>query len=163
MSLRRRRGYTLLEVTVSMFSASILVAGLGASLSLATRSASVSASSSATAKATAAAAEILNDLQTIKAFTVMGDETFTATVPDRQGGGGDDAMVYEWSKQSGDPLTRRINGGSRAVIVPAVAYMKFEYKTTDGAVWATRVILQPTASNASRIELLVPTLNRPSP
>jgi hypothetical protein len=126
-----RRGYTLLELTVSLLAASFLMVGMGASIHLAARASDPSLGSFQTAQESV---DGLAALQRELAFATRIDEAERTvrgigfTIPDITGDGVEDALRYEWSGVAGDPLRRILNGNS-ADILPAVRDFRLAYHT----------------------------------
>ena len=158
----RRGGFTLLEVTVSMVSASVLIAAMGTALSLAVRSAQVSTPADASADAYFAATAMMNDLQMAKAFTEMQSKQITIVTADRNGDGSDESIHYQWSGTPGQLVTRRVNNGETVTFLPAVENFAVLFTTVNGSVHAAKVVLQISSNASSRIDMLVPLLNRPA-
>ena len=126
------RGFTLLELVVSVAVASVLVVGLSASVVLAMRAGDSSVGPFSSSHSGAQAVlDLTRDLQ--DAISVN-DTSCTAksvafTVPDRTGDGIDETISYSWSGTSGDPLLRTMNGGTAEMIAANITSLEFTHLT----------------------------------
>lgn len=71
--------------------------------------------------------DLTADLTEAIHFTQRTPQAVEFTVPDRTGDGNPDVLRYAWSGLAGDPLTRQINGGVVAPLVPAVQAFSLAY------------------------------------
>jgi len=114
----RPAGQTLVELLVALGSASVLLAGLAATLIVASRMIEAPAPVQAVLSAAEATRRLTDDLRYATYFTERTATAVTFAVPDRDGDGRQELIRYFWSGTPGDPLQRTINGGA-AVIVAA--------------------------------------------
>ncbi|MDZ4685940.1 MAG: type II secretion system protein [Planctomycetaceae bacterium] len=123
MNARARRGYTLIELSVSLIVASILVAGMGSSVFLATRANNTGLGRY---QASSRSGETLSDMSRELSYAVAVNEVASTsriiecTVPDLTGDSADDILRYSWSGTAGAPLQRTLNGGTPQAVVDNV-------------------------------------------
>lgn len=140
------RGFTLVEIAISLAVMSIVLAGLGSVFVLAARGAEASADDSGAASAaglTLLAAE-LGDAARISS-TAARDVTFE--VADRTGDAAREVIRYTWSGTPGDPLVRTFNGVSANATGPlgsfalAFATSTRDRRTTSGTAESAETLL----------------------
>jgi prepilin-type N-terminal cleavage/methylation domain-containing protein len=129
------RGMTLAELSVSLLIVSVLAVAMGSVLVLAARVVGVSATHAGEAQIDEMvsfiadehrfAGKVLERTPTSVAFTV-----------NRSGAAAPDTVRYAWSGVAGDPLTRQVNGGIPAVMVPDVRRFNLSYLTKSTGVAA---------------------------
>ena len=158
---RRADGFTLLEMTVAMVSGGLLIACLGTAMSLAVRSGSAGTRATLAHDAYLAATSLVNELQTLKSLPLRESGRITVTVSDRNGDAADETIAYAWGGTPGQPLTRQINGGSITPVADSVHLFEAQYQSDSTSVRAILIILQLSADSATRVEMLIPILNRP--
>ena len=147
---RLRRGFTLLELVVSVAVASVLVVGLSASVVLAMRAGDSSIGPFSSSHSGAQAVlELTRDLQDA---TSVNDSSCTETaaeftVPDRTGDGIDETIRYSWSGTSGDPLLRIMNGGTAEVVAANITSLELAH--------LTRTVTSPAVRTESAETLLI--------
>jgi hypothetical protein len=129
-NLTRRRGFSMLELSLSLSSAAILTVSLGASLVVASRGLELGASPDGQRIDTARVArEVAQDLQQATRFTEQTATAATIQVPDRDGDGDPETIRYAWSGSAGAPLTYSLNGGSSVNLAPAAQSFNLTYNT----------------------------------
>ncbi|MEM9881348.1 MAG: prepilin-type N-terminal cleavage/methylation domain-containing protein [Planctomycetota bacterium] len=130
-SLRAARGFSLVEMVVSLAVIGLLLAGMTSAVVLATRALP---HHDGPAAATVHAADALHRLRDdLAAATAMLHRTATSVtlhLPDRDGDGHPEVVTYAWAGQPGDPLTRAANGAAPADLVDAVEHFGLAYTTT---------------------------------
>lgn len=129
----RCSGYTLLEVSVALVGASMLMTALSSAVFLAMRA--TDASSLATKNAISgefAVETLLSDLEFAILFTEKTATSITFQVPDRDGDDGVETIRYAWSGTPGDPLTREYNGGAATTIAENVHEFAHSLPTSTG-------------------------------
>lgn len=125
----KRRGVSLLELTISLVSAGVLVAGLSSSILIALRACDPESSPTLPLlDAATALTELQTDLQCAKAITEKQPRSVTVLVPDRDGDGQPETIRYAWTGISGMPLTRRVNSGAILTFSGNVADFALEYE-----------------------------------
>ncbi len=147
---RGRRGFTLVEMTVSLAIVSILAVAVGAALRLGLAAAGAAPGAGAVnaagqATAAEAADQIAADLNVALDFTEKTPTALTFTVPNRDGDGRPETIRYAWSGANGDAsltppappwtLTREYNGGPWAALARNVRSCDFRllYRDIAGA------------------------------
>jgi len=118
----KERGFTLVEMVVSLGIASVLMLGIGAAMLVATRAMPDAASpTGAVVDAGGALEQIITELQYAVDIRNKSATMIEFTVADRDGNDIPETIRYEWSGAAGDPLTRRYNGAS---VVPVLASVR---------------------------------------
>lgn len=99
-----RRGIQLLELIVSLSTASILVAGIGTSIFLATKSQQIAVDEQTHAsRADLALNRLRSDLAELKSIDSRSETAARFTVADRDGDGSDELIEYKW-EGAGSPV-----------------------------------------------------------
>ncbi len=116
-----RRGSTLLEMIVSLISASVLLIGMGSTMYITLRATDIDATPTAAVVAgNDAVTELLSDIEFAQGFSEQTATAITFTVPDRDGDTITETIRYAWSGTPGDPLTQQVNGGPVTIVVDNV-------------------------------------------
>lgn len=148
-----RKGYTLLELVVSLPIMALLMVGLGSAIKLAVQAVP---NGTGTSSATLSGREVL-DLVTadLTYATAIGTDVTTAgaaraltfNIPDRDGlAPTTETITYSWSGIAGAPLTRTFNG-TTATIAPSVQEFSLAYDKRSRAL--------PTSYSAGSETLLI--------
>ena len=124
-----RKGYTLLELIISIGASSILVMGLGSSLYLAGQAVAPSETLQTTLNATEVLHNITDDVQNAIYLSEHSDKVIEFVVRDMDGDNSPDVVRYEWSGTPGDPLIKKFNYGSPVEVVEAVENFELKYNT----------------------------------
>jgi prepilin-type N-terminal cleavage/methylation domain-containing protein len=129
--LTERRGFTLVEMTISLGIIAILMVSLGTVVALAGRAVTSSTSGSTAASATARTAVdmITSDLQIALTITEQTSNAVTFTVPARGADVSPEKIRYAWDGVSGHPLTRAYNNGAAVSIADNVMSLNLTYLT----------------------------------
>jgi type II secretory pathway pseudopilin PulG len=110
---RRRRGYTLLELIITLGTGAILMAGLTSALVISTKTLTPDATASAeNNRCSLALSQLTGDLRLALGFTERTTKAVTFAVPDRTGDSAVETIRYSWSGVAGDPLVYQFNGGT---------------------------------------------------
>lgn len=124
---RTRRGISLIEVTVSIAAASVLVVAIGSVIVLSSKSLPQNSHLTFTALTAGAVSEQLaEELRYAIAVTEMDAKAVTFAVPDRTGDAAAETIRYAWDGAGGGTLTRTFNGVSTAVAT-GVQDFKLDY------------------------------------
>lgn len=150
-----RRGLSLIEVVVATAASAVLVTGLTSALYISARS--FDADLAATDDVSEAAdlmTRLADEIGPATAFTERTATSLAFTV-DR---GGMRTIRYAWSGTPGDPLTRSVDGGTAANVLPAVDAVAFGYETETGvydaqAISSTTYEIDKMGSTTSKAEL----------
>jgi hypothetical protein len=134
----RRRGYTLIELVMSLGTGAVLMGGLASTLYMSTRGLTpdVTATSDSS-RSSLAIAQLASDLRQAIRFTERTTRAVTFTVPDRTGDGVADVLRYSWSGTSGQPLDYQFNGGTVATLLSDVK--QFNLSALSRSIPATQV------------------------
>lgn len=107
----RGRGFSLLELVVSVGAAAGLVVGMAAAVGLGARALDETAISPLLERRAAAAARLVaGDARYAEAATVSGNAALSLTLADRTGDGQTDTVAYAWDADTGRRLTLTENG-----------------------------------------------------
>ncbi len=116
-----RYGSTLLEFVASLTIFGLLIVGMQSSVAVAVKSIPSSSSPiSLQSRAQSAMECMLVDLQSALFVSELTSNSIAFTVPDRNGDKRSERLRYAWSGLAGAPLTRQINGGPAAIVIPSV-------------------------------------------
>jgi len=115
---RRRLGYTLVELVVSIAIMSILMAGIASAVLIASHAMPGGQTPLETAvEAIDVVDQIASELLYATTITENTASAVTFTVADRShGDSGPETIRYAWSGTPGDPLTRQYNGGTTVTV-----------------------------------------------
>lgn len=122
-----RPGYTLVEVVISLTSATILTAGLATSIAISSRSLTGGGKALARAKSAEVQANMLADLNQATAFSARTATSVTFTVPDRNTDNLDETISYSWTGLPTAQLTYSYNGSAPATILNDVKDLQLTY------------------------------------
>lgn len=112
-----RRGFTLVELVVSLAVMSIILAGLGSVFVLAARGAEVSANDRAAASS-AGLNLLAADLRDAVRISAAAARDVTFEVADRNSDAANEVIRYTWSGTPGDPLVRTYNAAPADITGP---------------------------------------------
>lgn len=123
-----RRGFTLVELVVSMGIASALMAGVGASMLIASRAVPSAQGPSSVIVATGTVvSKVMAELQYATSVTARSATMIEFTLADRDSDGVEELIRYEWSGTAGAPLTRQLNAGTAITICTDVRDFVLSY------------------------------------
>lgn len=111
-----RRGFTLIELVVSVAISGILMAAIGSAMFIATRTMRFDSPVDHAWQTGPVVDQIADDLHVARSFSVADPTTVTFTVPDRDGDLASETITYSWSGVAGDPLVRTYNGQSTNIL-----------------------------------------------
>ncbi len=155
----RRRGFTLIEVLLSVSIATVIVGGMASAVLVASKALPKSDAPAASDDAAPRAMrQLLADLRVATSFTVAGSEAVEFTVGDRDKDAVEEIVRYSWSKTAGDPLVRSVNGAADEKILDNVHQFQLDYSllartlqpVTDATVTSAETLL---ASNEATVGL----------
>lgn len=128
----RAGGFTVLELMVSLASASLLMAGVSSSIFIALRATDTSRTPTAYALEGLARLSDMSELQYAQTAAEQTATAVTVTVPDRNDPDTNPETIrYAWSGTPGDPLTRQYNGGAVAPVADDVYLFAIDYYGTN--------------------------------
>lgn len=123
-----RNAFTLMEVILSTVIVSIILGATVSTLMITQRGIAGSTTVVQDAADGRDASELVTlDLSLALSFSERTGKAVTFTVPDRDGDGQPETIRYSWSGDAGDPLTRRINGGTIVTIAENVTRFDLDY------------------------------------
>jgi prepilin-type N-terminal cleavage/methylation domain-containing protein len=126
----RRRGFTLIEVVVSIAIVSIVLTSIGSLMVLSARALpNPNDPTSAMVSAGAAACQFADDARHANFVTKAGPLEFAFRVPDRDADTQDETIRFGWSGTPGDPLVRTINSDRHEIVVEHAGSVGFTYET----------------------------------
>lgn len=118
---KSRGGFTLIELSVSLVSSVLLMAGLTSAIYISSQTLDMDSS---TSRQSVIASEVLGDmtadLALARSFSERTATAVTFEVPDRDGDLHPETIRYAWSGTPGDPLTYQYNGGTAITIATDV-------------------------------------------
>jgi prepilin-type N-terminal cleavage/methylation domain-containing protein len=133
----KRRGFSLIEMVISLGVIGVLVAAMGSSVVLATRTLPDAGSGSDASITIARTLDaIRSDLRTAKLAQLLDTGTLAISVPDRTGDEVDDLIIYEWDGIAGDPLTRRVGTEAAVSLIASATLVEFTPITGTGSAQA---------------------------
>jgi len=113
VTCQRHPGFTLVELLVSIAVTMVIVVGLSSSMLVASRAMpDADNPANTTLAASAAAEELAAEIQYAISINSHSSTMIEFDVADRNGDEITETIRYEWSGTSGDPITRRYNGGT---------------------------------------------------
>lgn len=125
---RRRSGLTLVELAGAMAVTAIVIASTMGALQLFTLNGTrLQVMETARSQASVGLHRLRSELRLATAVSVAGTTSIAFAIPDTNGDGLDEQIVYGWSGTAGDPVTRRINGGTADLVVPDVTRFALRY------------------------------------
>jgi Tfp pilus assembly protein PilW len=157
-----RRGFTLVELVVSMLGASVLMCGLGSSMFIALKATDTSSTPSwAVLQGNAQLDDIAADLKYAQTITEQTATAVTVTAPDRNTDSNPETIRYAWSGTPGDPLTREYNGGTASNAMEDVYAFDILYYQPATSVEYLTIELQVSSDSRANVQTAIPLLNRP--
>ncbi|MHC5108632.1 MAG: hypothetical protein ACYTHJ_01990 [Planctomycetota bacterium] len=110
-STRTTRGFTLAETLVSMVAISALMAGMGSAILISSKSMPELRPGGMTPLTMSAEVVngVIDELQSAAWVRSIANNSVVFSVPDRDGDGQVERVVYYWSGTEGDPLKRKFN------------------------------------------------------
>jgi|GEM_PF-1211474 len=155
---RSRIGYTLIELIVSMGTASFILGGLSSSLYIASRGLDQDGTA-LRAEADQVLDKFLADVEHAISFSERTTNAVTFTVPDRDGNGLPDTIRYAWSGTPGAPLTYEYNGSAAETIAADVQIFNLAALTRS---MTAPPLVMPPVLGGSNLLLVVTTPTSPT-
>ncbi len=126
-----RRGFTLIELVVSLGIVAVLSLALGSTILLSTRTLPTTGGGPETQAAAGRALQILGaDVRLATAASMPNNRTLILTVRDQTGDAAEETVTYAWGGTTGDPFTRTFNADVMTLL-PSVADLEFNSITRD--------------------------------
>jgi len=163
----RHRGFTVVEMVLSMAVMTVLLGGIASALVIAGRAVPGTATPASLAVDGYHAAERLaTELYAAQTVTARSATSVAFTVADRDADGNPETIQYTWSGVAGDPLNRRYNGGAPGTVLDSAYQFNVGYVTQviSGAnlVTIVNITIQAGSDTAARVDTSVQLLNQPS-
>ena len=125
---RRQFGYTLVELVMSMAVMTVVMGGIGSAIFLAARGVDARSPLAGLVEGGRVVDQMAGELACALGFTELSATAVKFSVPDRDGDGTPETILYAWSDTPGDPLTRQYNGGMIANVVEDVQAFALTYE-----------------------------------
>lgn len=125
----RTAAFTLIEMVVSLSIISVVFLAMGSVMVLASKAVPDPKASTGMALTADLLEQIAAEVQVATSVSIATDKGIAFTVPDRDGDGTDESIVYLWGGVAGSALVRQYNGGTVVTVIPA-AYEFGLYYTT---------------------------------
>ena len=163
----KRRGFTVVEMVLSMAVMTVLLGGIASALVIAGRPGPGTATPASLAVDGYHAAERLaTELYAAQTITARSATSISFTVADRNADSNPETILYSWSGVAGQPLNRQYNGGAPGAVLDNVYQFNLTYVTQviSGAprVTVVNVTIQAGSDAAARVDTSVQLLNQPS-
>src|SRR5215208_4655533 len=117
---RRRRAFTIIELTGAMVASAFLMAGLGSVMFIARQVAYSPTAASRRAKTADIVNQISDELRYATVITQQTSQILEFVVADRNNDGTAEKIRYEWSLTPGDSLRKTVNGASATDVLTSV-------------------------------------------
>jgi len=148
------RGFTLVELVVSLIGAGVLLAGLGSALIVALKASDPALTQTPSLlEGIARLTDLQAELQYALTVPEKSSSAITVTIPDRSDADADDEIVrYAWSGTPGDPLTRQFNNGRAISVAENVHQFVLNYYESGSGIDYITVRLQITEDANMSVE-----------
>ena len=145
-----RRGITLLELVISLSVVSILLGAMGSVILISARTMPGTQSDvDRVPLAQRAWTQIADDVRTATSVTMPDKLSLVLVVPERNPDGSDMTVTYAWGGNSGDALTREVDGGGAAPVITGVTDLEFG--------WAVPFALSAASADSVRARIAIGT------
>ena len=122
----KRRGFTLIELVVSLGVMGVLSLALASTILLSTRALPNAGGGPENQAAAGRALQILGaDIRLAKTVAMPDIRTLTLTIADQTGDAAEETITYAWDNTIGSPLTRTYNGDAVS-LVSSISDLKFQ-------------------------------------
>lgn len=126
----RSAGFTLIEAVLSVAITAVIGLSLTGIMVMAQKALAGGAAEADQAfKADRAMQTMLMDINLATSIPARTATSITVVVPDRNGNGQPETIIYAWDGVAGDPLTRQLNGGTVTTLAENVYQLNFNYLT----------------------------------
>ena len=127
----RRRGFTLIELVMSMAIGAILLGGMGSAILISSHALPGSNTTTDAILRTADVVEqMAGELHCAVTFKQRTATLVEFTVPDRDGDLAPETILYTWTGTPGDPLKRQYNAGTMVIVAEGVQEFDLGYTKT---------------------------------
>ncbi len=168
-----RRGFTVVEMVLSMAVMTVLLGGIASALVIASRAVPGTATPmSLTVDGYYAAERLASELYAAQTITARSATSVTFKVPDRNADSAPETILYSWSGVPGHPLNRGYNGGSAGAVLDNVYQFNLGYDPPSPKVTVVHITIcvgpdctapdPAVRDRAPRVDTSVQLLNQPS-
>lgn len=125
----RLRGFTLMELVISLAASAVLLAGMASAIMIASRALPGSEQElDAEVQALLALEQLATEIAGAIAVPERTARALTLIVPDRNDDSHDEVIRYTWDGQTGSPLLRTYNGGKARAVLTRLGAFTFRYE-----------------------------------
>ena len=165
--IQPRRGFTLVEMVLSMAVMTVLLGGIASAMILASRALpDIETPLKAKADGYHAADGLAGELFAAQTITFRSATVVEFTVADRNADSNAETIRYSWSGVAGQPLTRRYNNGTIDTVLENIYQFDLRYDTQSVSgqpkVTVVHITIRAGADATSRVDTSVQLLNQPS-
>lgn len=121
------RGYTMIELIVSMVASTALLLGLASSTYIARQTVEGKANTTVRAQAADVQSDMLNDLRQATGFTARSATLAQFTVPDRNSDGAPETITYQYTGAPSNQLTWSQNGSAPLPVLDGIDAFQFTF------------------------------------
>ena len=162
-----RRGFTLVEMVLSMAVMTVLLGGIASAMILASRAVpDLATPLKAMADGYHAADGLASELFAAQTITFRSATVVEFTVADRNADSTAETICYSWNGAAGGPLTRRYNNGTIDTVLENIYQFDLRYDTQSVSgqpkVTVVHITIRAGADATSRVDTSVQLLNQPS-
>jgi len=162
-----RRGFTLVEMVLSMAVMTVLLGGIASAMILAGRALpDLDTPLKAMADGYHAVDGLAGELFAAQTITLRSATVVEFTVADRNADSNAETIRYSWSGVVGQPLTRQYNNGTIDTVLENIYQFDLRYDTQSVSgqpkVTVVHITIRAGADATSRIDTSVQLLNQPS-
>jgi len=168
---RLSRGFTIMEMIVSVAITMILAIAVGSVIMLSAR-VMPRAKANTVARTEEAAARVLEQIAADVSHAIeiphLSKYSMVLHVPDRDNDGNVEVIAYEWGGSTGDPLSRSVNGGVPVLLLDSADWFNFSgdtftrTTTAEGAATSTGEILLASYTGSAPTQEPVQSNNWPA-
>jgi len=162
----RRRGFTLVEMVLSMAVMTVLLGGISSALVIAGRAMPDRVTpAKLMTDGYHVAEQLATELYAAQTITARSANSISFTVADRNADSNPETIQYSWSGVAGQPLNRQYNGASASTVLDNVYQFNLTCVTqvigSSTRVTLVNITLQAGSDSASRVDTSVQLLNQP--
>jgi prepilin-type N-terminal cleavage/methylation domain-containing protein len=122
----KRRGFTLIELVVSLSVVGVLTMAIGSSIVISTRTLpTANGFSEMQASAGRSLTLLGDDIRLATSVAAPDVRTLTLWIPDQTGDNAPETVEYQWSGSAGDSFTREFNGAGQNSLLSDIIDLEF--------------------------------------
>ena len=162
----QRRGFTLVEMVLSMAVMTVLLGGIASAMILASRALpDLETPLKSRADGYHAADGLASELYAAQTITFRSATVVEFTVEDRNADAIAETIRYDWNGVAGQPLTRQYNNGTIDTVLENIYQFDLRYDTQSVSgqpkVTVVHITIRAGADATSRVDTSVQLLNQP--